>query len=186
MSVSIAPPATRLITGEELLAMGDIGPCELIDGRIVHMTPAGGEHGVVEFDLGRHLGNFVADRRLGWVMGGEVGIYTRRNPDRVRGADVVFISRDRLPEPPKGYLEVAPELVVEVMSPNDRWQSVQDKMEEYFAIGVQWVWIVQPANRTVLVYRSITELQKFGEEDTLNGEGVLEGFALPVASLFVE
>lgn len=86
----------------------------------------------------------------------------------------------------EGYLELAPELVVEIMSPNDRWQSVQDKLEEYFAIGVQWVWIVQPANRTVLVYHSPTEVQKFDEEDTLNGEGVLEGFTLPVAHLFAE
>lgn len=186
MSVITAPPEIKLITGEELLAMGDIGPCELIDGRIVPMAPTGGEHGILESELARHLGNFVADRDLGWVMVGEVGLYTRRDPDRVRGADVVFISKARLPELPKGFLEAAPELVVEIMSPDDRWQDVQQKLKEYFSIGVQWVWIVEPENRAVLVYRSRTEMQEFGEGDTVNGEGVLEGFRLPVASLLTE
>lgn len=184
MSVITAPPEIKLIIGEELLAMGDIGPCELIDGRIVPMTPTGGEHGIVEFELGRHLGNFAADRGLGWVMGGEVGIYTRRNPDRVRGADVVFISKERLPESTRGFLQVAPELIVEIMSPEDRWQDIRQKLDEYFSIGVERVWIVEPGNRTVLVYRSTSKVQEFREEDTLRGEGVLEGFTLPVASLF--
>lgn len=185
MGTTIAPPETKLITGEELLEMGDIGPCELIDGRIIPMTPAGGEHGFLESELAWHLRSFVMKQKLGWVMGGEVGIYTRRNPDRVRGADIAFISKERLPEPPKGFLEVAPELVVEIVSPGDRWEDVRQKLEEYFAIGVQWVWIVEPENRAVLVYRSLSEMQKFGEEDTLKGEGVLEEFELPVASLFV-
>jgi len=149
------------------------------------MSPTGDEHGILEFELGWHLRSFVVGRKLGWVMGGEVGIYTRRDPDRVRGADIVFVSKERLPEPRGKFLEVAPELVVEVMSPNDRWQDVREKMEEYFSISVQWVWVVEPANRAVLVFRSPTEMEKFGEGDTLRGEGVLEGFSLPVASLFV-
>ena len=91
------PPEARLITGEELMAMGDIGPRELIDGRIVPMVPTGDKHGIVEFSLGRHLGNFVTDRKLGWVMGGKVGIYTHWSPDRVREADVVFISVEIIP-----------------------------------------------------------------------------------------
>ena len=165
--------------------MGDIGPCELIDGRIVPMSPTGGEHGTIESELGFALRHFARQHRLGRVMTGEVGIYTRRNPDRVRGADVVFLSRERWPDsPPKGFLEVAPDLVVEVMSPSDRWQDVRQKLAEYFAIGVHRVWIVEPENRTVLVYRSVTDLQQFGVADTLQGEGVLEGFTMAVAELF--
>lgn len=184
-TVTTAPPETKLITGEELLAMGDIGPCELIDGRIIYMSPTGVEHGIVEFSLGAELAGFVRGGRLGWVMGGEVGIYTRRNPDRVRGADVVFISKQRLPhKPQKGFLAAAPELIVEIMSPDDRWQDVSEKIEEYFSIGVQWVWIVEPDNRAVRVYHSPTEARKLGEGDALKGEGVLAGFELPVAKLF--
>jgi Uma2 family endonuclease len=187
MSIITAPLETKLITGEELLALGHIGPCELIDGRIVPMSPAGGEHGFLEFELGRQLGNFVAERKLGWVLGGEVGIYTRRNPDRVRGADIAFISKDRSPQrPPKGFFQVAPELVVEIISPDDRWQEVRQKVEEYFAIGVLWVWIVEPENRAILVYRSSAEAQKLAETDTLQGEGILAGFELAISTLFTE
>jgi Uma2 family endonuclease len=186
MNVIIAPPETKLITGDELLEMGDIGPCELIDGRIVPMAPTGGEHGFVEFNLGTELRSFVRQHKLGWVMGGEVGIYTRRNPDRVRGADVLFISKERATERPAGFLKTAPELVVEVISPTDRWQDIQQKIEEYFAIGVRWIWVVEPDNRAVRVYRSINEVQKLEESDTLVGEGTLAGFTLPVAEIFAE
>lgn len=185
MSVITAPAETKLITGEELMAMGDIGPCELVEGRIIYMDPTGDEHGVFESTLSSELSVFVRQRKLGWVMAGEVGIYIRRNPDTVRGADIAFISRERLPNGPTGkYLQVAPELVVEIMSPDDRWQEVREKIEEYFSIGVQWVWIVEPANRAVLVYRSINEAQKLGEADALKGDGVLDGFTLSVATLF--
>ncbi|MGB2771016.1 MAG: Uma2 family endonuclease, partial [Anaerolineae bacterium] len=93
MTVLTALPKrrTKPITGEELLALGDIGPSELIDGRIVTMTPTGDEHGTIEFNLGSELRAFVRRQRLGRVTGGEVGIYTRRNPDRVRAADIAFI-----------------------------------------------------------------------------------------------
>jgi Uma2 family endonuclease len=182
---AITSSEAGLMTGEELLAMGDIGPCELINGRIVPMAPAGIRHGTIELTLGLALQQFVQSRGLGWVAVGEVGIYTQRNPDRIRGADLVFISQERLPGGlPQGFLEVAPELIVEILSPEDRWQSVRQKIEEYFAIGAKWVWVVEPENRAVLVYRSSTELQKLGEEDILEGEGILEGFTLPVISLF--
>jgi Uma2 family endonuclease len=182
----VAPEqAARLITGEELLAMGDIGPCELIDGRIVPMTPPGCEHGWTETNLAFELTLFVRQNNLGYVMGGEVGIYTRRNPDRVRGADIVFLSSKRLTgNLPQGYLDVAPDLVVEIISPHDRWIDIREKITEYFALGVHRVWLVNPRNRTVLVYRSATEMQELAEGDPLVGEGVLEGFALPVETLF--
>jgi Uma2 family endonuclease len=137
--------------------------------------------------LGGELRAFVRQRKLGRVNSGEVGIYIRRNPDRIRAADIAFISKERSPHKPrKGFLDVAPELVVEVISPTDRWEDVRQKLEDYFSIGVQRVWVVEPENRAVLVYRSATEMQRLGEGDTLAGEGALEGFTLPVASLFEE
>lgn len=175
----------KRINGEDLLEMGDIGPCELIDGRIVSMSPTGGEHAHIESQLDFELKLFVRGKKIGWVLVGEVGIYTRHSPDRVRAADVAFISRERLPAGlVRGFLDVAPELVVEIMSPTDRWQDVRQKIEEYFSAGVIWVWVVEPENRTVLVYDSPTEARKFIEGESLLGEGVLEGFALDVAGLF--
>jgi len=127
----------------------------------------------------------VAERKLGWVSGGEVGIYTRRNPDRVRGVDIAFISRQRLPDRPgTKFLEVAPDLVVEIISPEDRWQDVRQKIEEYFEMGVDSVWIVEPENTAVLVYQSATDFARLGKDEVLKGRGVLEGFALRVGDLF--
>lgn len=184
MAMVLAEP--KLITGEELLAMGAIGPCELIDGRIVPMTPPGGEQGVLEAILAWFLQNFVIPRKLGWVLSGEAGIYIRRNPDRVRGIDVAFISRQRQPSVPKGYLATPPELIVEIVSPSDRWREVEDKIEEYFGIGVERVWVVDPESQTVRVYRSETVFIKLNKQDVLRGEGVLEGFSLPLEELFIE
>lgn len=148
------------------------------------MSPTRLKHGGIERRAGKHLGDFVDARGLGWVGVGEVGIYTRRNPDRVRGADVLFISKTRLPEVPDTFLEVAPELIIEVLSPTDRWLDIRQKITEYFAIGVEQVWIVEPDHRLVLVYRSPTTFEEFGVGDTLRGDGALAGFELPVARLF--
>jgi Uma2 family endonuclease len=188
MNVLIAtPPQTKLITGAELFAMGDIGPCELIDGRIVSMPLTGQKHGMIELNIASELRAFVRRYKLGWVMTGEVGIYTRYNPDRVRGADVLFISTERAPGgPQQGFMTIAPELVVEVLSPTDRWRELQEKIAEYFAVGVEWVWVVVPTSRTVLVYRSSTDAEQLGEGETLQGEGILAGFTLSVAEIFAE
>ena len=174
-----------LLTGEDLLQMGDIGPCELIDGRVVSMSPTGGEHAFIEFYLGAELARFARKVRPGWVLGGEVGIYVQRNPDTVRAADVAFLSKERVPDRPSvGFLEIAPELIIEVMSPKDRWQDLRRKIEAYFGIGVEQVWIVEPEDRAMLVYTSPMEKKKFVSGEQLIGEGTLEGFVLGVADLF--
>ena len=164
--------------------MGEIGPCELIDGRIVSMSPTGFEHGYYEFELGSELRTFVRQQKLGHVAGGEAGIFIHREPDRVRAADVLFISFERLPTRPTGYLQVAPELVVEIVSPYDRWNDIQDKIADYFSLGIERLWIVEPTRQTVRVYKSPTEFELLTAVDTLRGEGILAGFELPLATFF--
>jgi Uma2 family endonuclease len=181
----ISPPPAQLITGEEFFELGDIGSCELIAGRIVPMSPPGGEHGELMFNLGGELRAFIRQQKLGRLVGGETGVYTARNPDQVRGVDLAIISYQRLPGPmPKAYLEVAPELVVEIVSPNDRFSQLRQKIDEYFAIGVEQVWVVDPADKSVLIYRAATSYQHLGPQDTLVGEGLLDGFSLAVAAIF--
>lgn len=176
-----------LVTGEALAEMGDIGRCELVEGVIVVKSPTGWLHGGVEQRFGQTLGAFVDYHQLGRVLVGEVGIYTRRNPDTVRGADVIYISKARLAQvKSSSYLDVAPELVIEVLSPDDRWSEVKQKLREYFAIGVVLVWVADPSDKTVSVYRSLTDVRILGESDLLSGEEVLPGFSIPVASLFAE
>lgn len=184
MGIVLEKPA--LLTSAELLEMGDIGPSELVEGEIIPMSPTQNVHGWVVMELARRLGNFNAERRLGWVLGAESGLFTRRNPDTVRGMDVAFISRQRLPGLAPGFLEVAPELVVEIVSPSDRWESIRKKIAEYFGVGVDRVWIIEPGQRKALVFRAPTDLTELGEEDVLRGEGVLAGFELPLRELFGE
>jgi Uma2 family endonuclease len=178
----------RLVTGEELARMGNIGRCELIDGRIVPMTPTGDEHAGIESNVDGALRAFVRPRRLGKVRVGELGIYTRRNPDRVRGADVVFISNERYAQRSRdsAFLDVAPDLVVEILSPDDRVVDLLEKLREYFEIGVRLVWVVDPRARRVRAYRSMTAVSEFSEGDELSGEDILPGFAVPVADFFEE
>jgi Uma2 family endonuclease len=183
-----SPAATdTLITGEALAEMGDIGRCELVEGKIIMRSPTGWRHGNYESRFDHSLRSFVEERNLGKILVGEVGLYTQRNPDTVRGADVIFISNERLAQiKSASFLDVAPELVVEVMSPDDRWTEVKQKIREYFAIGVVLVWVADPTDKTVSVYRSLTEVQLFSENDTLSGEEVLPGFTVLVAALFAD
>ncbi|HID62279.1 MAG TPA: Uma2 family endonuclease [Anaerolineae bacterium] len=186
MVVELAPAETRLITGEELAAMGDIGPCELIEGRIVPMSPTGDEHGRIEANIGAELLAYVRSHKPGQVRVGEVGIYIRRNPDTVRGADVLFISNERYAQKRSpGYLDVAPDLVVEILLPNDSWIEVT-QLREYFAIGVRLVWVADPQTRSVYAYRALTDVREFTENDDLPGDEVLPGFSVKVAHLFEE
>ncbi len=187
-AIGVAPPKVETrVTGDELLAMGDIGPCELVEGEIIKMSPTGEKHGIIEVNLGGELRAFVRQHKLGRVSGGETGIYIRRNPDTVRGADVVFISNERLARRGNsGFIDVAPDLVVEVMSPDDRWSDVTKKLEEYFSIGVRLVWVVDPESESVYAYRSLTDVRRFAKNDTLPGDDVLSGFGVSVVDLFAD
>jgi Uma2 family endonuclease len=175
----------RLITGEELLRYPDLGPCELVDGRIVPLTPTRPEHGEVELDLGSELRAWARSSGRGRAFSGEVGIYIRRNPDTVRAADLIYISKERFAQRGKsGYLDVAPELVVEVLSPTDRKGDVVAKVKDYLSAGVDRVWVVDSKLRSIFAYRSETEIQQFKAGDILADEELLPGFRLPVADLF--
>ena len=182
---SMAEPA---ITGEQLARMPGLGRCELVDGRIVAMSPTSDEHGRVELCVGAILRDFVRPRGLGRVRVGEVGIYTRRDPDRVRGADVIYISNERYAQRDVflAFLDIAPDLVVEILSPRDAAMDLAEKIREYFAIGVRMVWVIDPRARRVLVYRTATALREFGEGERLPGDDVLPGLEIPVADLFEE
>jgi Uma2 family endonuclease len=117
---------------------------------------------------------------------GDSGLYTERDPDTVRGTDLCFTSNERLLErdKSKAYLDVAPDWITEVKSPSNTEAYIQEKLAEYFAINVRMVWLVDPEERCVHVYRSMTDIRTFNEGDTITGEDVLPGFTLPVAKIF--
>lgn len=175
----------RLMTGEELARHPELEPCELVNGRVVPMAPAGHLHGALESRLNAKLSAFAEETQAGRVLVGEVGIYTRRDPDTVRGADIIFISRERYARcGPSGFLDVAPELVVEILSPEDRSGEVSRKIREYLASGVDRVWYVDPRKRRVLVHRAASEPIVLEVGDVLRDEEILPGFSYPLAELF--
>ncbi|NJN55223.1 MAG: Uma2 family endonuclease [Anaerolineae bacterium] len=175
----------KQITGAELYAMTGVGPSELVKGEIIKHMPTGHPHGFFENIIAFFLTLFVREHKTGRILTGEVGIYTRRNPDTVRAADVAFISHSRLAQAQaEGYLDVAPELVVEILSPGNTWSEVQEKLAEYFAVDVQMVWLVDPQLEQVHIYRSPEQVKLLRKEDTLTGENVLPGFAVALAEIF--
>lgn len=180
-------PEDSLMTGEELFHRPDLNPCELVNGRVVPTMPTGDEHADVEAELGMRLRAYGKETGRGRAVGGEVGIYIRRNPDTVRAADLVFISRERDLRPrAKGYFEIAPELIVEVLSPDDRMSRMREKLRDSFSAGVRVVWVVDPALRRVLVHRSLTEMTVLDDRQILTEEELLPGFSVPVSDLFPE
>lgn len=149
------------------------------------MPPTGWPHASIEARMTSKLQQYVDANPVGVVLTGEVGIIIRRDPDTLRGADLAFVSQNRLARAsPSGYLDVAPELVVEIISPNDRWTEITAKLDDYFSIGVELVWILDPRRRRVSCYRSPTELELRGAGDTLTAEPMLPGLRLSVADLF--
>lgn len=175
-----------LITGDELARMPDHDLSELIDGRIVPMSPTNPEHGRIEANVAVAIRGFVSVQKLGVVMTGEVGIFTRWSPDRVRGADVAFISHAQYDRRTKtrGFLDVAPELIVEILSPENAHIDIEQKVREYLAIGVRLVLVADPASRTVTAHSSGRGIRRYAEPDAVPCEEAVPGLDLPVAQVF--
>ena len=178
-----------LMTAEELLQLprGMGARCELVNGELRTMSPAGYEHGTLTHRLQLWIGNHVYSKRLGDVFTAETGFIIRRNPDTVRAPDTGFVSNERLQQygrPKRGYYPCAPDLVVEVLSPDNRQDEIDEKIEDWFAGGARLVWIVNPRRKTVTVYRSLQEIRILTENASLDGDTVLPGFACPLSEVF--
>jgi len=183
----MATVSKRLITAEEFFQMPDPpdgSQQELVQGEIVTMPPPGGRHGVCCQKVGRRVANFVDDNRRGTVTSNDTGFISERDPDTVRGPDVSYWSKERLPEVLDGYIEVPPDLAVEVISPSDVFSRIQRKIREYLARGVRLVWVVDPEGRCVTVYRRQGQATILEQNEILAGEEVLPGFSCLVAELF--
>ena len=170
----------ELFTAEELACLPHQGRrLELVQGKVYEMPLGSGEHGYIACNAGSLLGAHVRANGLGMMFAAETGFFLRRNPDTVRAPDAAFIAQERLPAPEqlRGYVEVAPDLVVEVVSPSDRAREVQDKVAEWLNAGVRLVWVIYPATRSAVAYRSMTEATRLSEDDTLDGGEVVPGFA---------
>jgi len=174
---------TGIRTAEELLRNPHIGHCELVRGELHMMVPPGAEHGWIAAKILVAIGNHVESRDLGRVYS-ETGFVLARDPDTVRAPDVAFVRSERALTTSRAYFEGAPDLAVEVLSPDDRPGYVRDKIAEWLEAGTRAVWVVDPRDRTVTVHEPCREPVKHHEADTLRGGSVLPGFELSVRAIF--
>ena len=183
----MATTLTRLLTADDLLRLDSEGVRGELVGGILHETmPTGQEHGEIVMNLGAELRNFVKPRKLGRLTGSDAGVWLERDPDTVREPDIAYTSAARLPPGVRvrGYAEVVPDLVVEIVSPNDGRREVSDKARMWLRYGVRLVWVVQPDTSTVDVYRPDRVVLTLDEHDRLDGLDALPGFACAVRDIF--
>src|SRR6266851_4026194 len=143
--------ATDVTAGDLASLEGDGYRYDLLKGDLIRVSPAGFRHGRLAAEIARRLGNFLVQHpHLGVVVGAETGFRLSRNPDTVLGPDAAVVRSERLPRPEAqvGFLELAPDLAVEIVSPTDRRTTVSGKVDAYLAAGVRLVWVMEPLQAT--------------------------------------
>lgn len=192
----------QLITAEQFATMKLDGPAELVRGEIVYLNRPATKvselsgafcmpqnyHGYVTAAIVGLLFMWNRKHGLGLVLSNDSWVQTDYDPDSVRGPDVIYIRRDKLPTEKlqRGVMTTPPDLVVEVLSPSDRWPDVLDKVSEFLRSGIDEVWIVDPDKRSLDIHRADQSPVHFAKTDTLIRPDLLPGFACPVAEFFAD
>lgn len=185
--ILLAVTTTSLMTEDELLQLphGHVRH-ELVRGELRTIAPTGGDHGATVVNLTGPLWQHVKKHNLGRVFGAETGFTLEKNPDTVRAPDVAFVAAARIPAGgiPRKFVPGPPDLAAEVVSPSDTVHEVDDKVEAWLRAGARLVWVVNSKNRSVTVHALGRAPQILQADETLSGEDVLPGFALPVRDIF--
>jgi Uma2 family endonuclease len=179
--------ATQVMTAEELLTLPDDGfRYELVQGELRRMSPAGHRHGRIALNITTPLDQHVRANALGAVYAAETGFQLTVDPDTVRAADVAFVRQERVEAvgDTDGYWPGAPDLAVEVVSPNDLYTEIEEKVIDWLDAGTQMVVIINPRKRFVTVYRSRTNITLLTENDILDGADVVPGWQIAVHDVF--
>jgi len=174
-------------TDEEFMALPQGGRYELVDGDLIDMGNSGMEHGNIGMFLGGVIEIYVRSHKLGVTCDSSTA-FTMKSGNK-RSPDVSFVARERLQglkRLPKGFFQGAPDLAVEVISPNNTFEEIHSKLVEYFENGCRLAWVINPDEQSVLVYHQPHPDRLLTIVDTLDGEAVISGLALPVADLFIE
>ena len=181
---TIAEP--RSYTPDDLLAMPDGDRYELVDGNLVERSVSV-LSSLVAFELGGLIRDHCRTHAPAWIFGPDCNYQCfPKHPRKVRKPDVSLIRHDRLSAEQlgKGFLNLPPDLAVEVVSPNDLAYEVEDKVGEYREAGVRLVWVVYPQTRTVYLHRGDGSVAVARSGDDLDGEDVIPGFRCRVDELF--
>jgi Uma2 family endonuclease len=178
------------VTPDDLTKMPDAVAYELVDGQLVERN-VGAESSAIAAKIIALLILFLRDHRLGKVFGSDASYRCfAKAPGKIRRADVSFVRYERLPagQAPKGNLLMAPDLAVEVVSPNDTWEEVDAKVLEWLDAGTRLVWVVAPGTRTVRIHRPVTATagttSMLSADDQISGEDVLPGFSMSIREFF--
>jgi Uma2 family endonuclease len=174
-------------TPEDLLTMPDGDSFELVDGQLVDRTMSQ-ESSWIAGEVYARIREIVLKNDLGWVFPEGTSFQCfPDDPNRVRRPDTSFVQLRRQPGGPsqRGHGRVAPDLVVEVVSPNDLFQEVDEKVDEWLRAGVQLIWVINPRGRNATVIRPDADPRKLTERDELTGDPVLPGFACRIADLLL-
>ena len=174
------------ITADQLFHLPEDGNCyELVNGVLSVMSPAGSEHGDVAGRILRRLGNHVERSGLGTTYAAETGFQIARSPDTVRAPDAAFVSHRRLAtvEPTRGYLPLAPDLVVEVVSPNDSYSDVEAKAADWLNAGSLVVLVADPTSRVLRAYDR-AGMRAYGPGEVFHAGNVCSGWQLSVNDAF--
>lgn len=179
--------ASELLTADDFRQLPEDGRLyELVRGCAIMLVRPGYRHGKVCSEVVRLLGNFNAQHALGTVIANDAGVITQRDPDTVRGPDVAFYSFARMPAEsvPVGYPDAPPEIVVEVLSPHDRWPEVLGKAAEYLRAGVSVVCVLDPEARSATICRADGPPQVLAPDQDLALPELHAEFRVPVARFF--
>ncbi len=157
---------------------------DLVRGELVEAFPTTGVHGEIQALIGYYFVNYLQQNPIGHATA-ESGYVLSKNT--VLGPDVAFISFERIQKfAAVGMIPIAPDLAVEIVSPNDKALHIENRVHLYLESGTHLIWVIYPARRKVYVYRSSKEAQILDIDGTLDGDGVLPGFTLPLRDLFKE
>ena len=175
-----AQPAPVKMTLEEFLK-SDLEGCEYVNGELIPKMPTSLNHGKINTSLILSLGSHVRENQLGDIYSSDTGF---RIGERMLIPDIAFVSNARIPDDMDKASPIPPDLAVEVVSPTDVLNRIVEKAFAYLEAGTHLVWVVEPKSKTVMVYRSETDIKLLTRNDTLTGEDIVEGFSCPVAELF--
>ncbi|MEG4283886.1 Uma2 family endonuclease [Microcoleus sp. A006_D1] len=181
------PPDQKIWTDAEFMALNRDGHrYEIVNGELIDMGNSGAKHGYVCSILMILLGGYVHIQKLGAMFDSSTAF--KMKSGNKRSPDVSFMAKQRLQgldELPDGYLEGAPDLAVEILSPSNTVEEIHNKLVEYFENGARLVWVIHPKEQYVLVYRSAQSPDRLLKSaDSLDGEDIVPDFTLAVAELF--
>ncbi|RJP42042.1 MAG: Uma2 family endonuclease [Phycisphaerales bacterium] len=183
----MATATTTRLTAEEFeRQFADVDSCELERGEVVRLTAGEWRHSSTCFKVAFLLGDWARTKRTGRVLINEAGLVTSRDPDTVRGVDVAYFSFERVPrgQEPESFVEVPPNLAVEVLGKGQGWKKMAEKVGEYLRIRADRTWIIDPRHRTLHVFSPEDPPRAYAENETVTDEAVLPGFSCRVAEFF--